>query len=273
MLKVSAKEFIELGEQIDEARVIFIITGNRGSHDPGRPLKPPELENLKKCLIQIFDLCQKLDLPVSGTLKSSRFEASDEENADPYTHLPKTLGEYDILTQAAMAELKNKLFLFVPATRAKYYELTLQSTITTAFPSSSKELVASGNCLAAGFYTASVFHAMRAAERGVRVLGEDLGVSFPDKPIELAEWANILDQADSRVAAMKARPKGTQKDQDLKFYSQAAIQFRYFKDAWRVRVAHARETFEENQAIQVFTHTLEFFEVLATRLKEPKASV
>ena len=67
---------------------------------------------------------------------------------------------------------------------------------------------------------------------------------------------------------MKGLPRGTYKDEELKFYSQAAVQFRYFKDAWRVRVAHARETYEESPAIQVFTHTLEFFDTLATRLKE-----
>jgi hypothetical protein len=109
---------------------------------------------------------------------------------------------------------------------------------------------------------------MRAAEIGVRVLGAALGVSFPDKPLELAEWQNILDQADSKIIAMKNLPRGTHKDEELNFYSQSAVQFRYFKDAWRVRVAHARETYEESAALQVFTHTLEFFDTLAIRLKE-----
>ena len=109
---------------------------------------------------------------------------------------------------------------------------------------------------------------MRAAEIGVRVLAKELKVSFPDKPLELAEWQNILDQADSKIIDMKALPRGTFKDEQVNFYSQAAVQFRYFKDAWRVRVAHARETYEESPALKVFNHTQEFFETLATRLKE-----
>jgi hypothetical protein len=96
---------------------------------------------------------------------------------------------------------------------------------------------------------------------------------FPDKPLELAEWQNILDQCDSKILAMKVLPRGTHKDEELHFHSQAAVQFRYFKDAWRVRVAHARETYEEAPAIRVFTHTLEFFETLSERLKEPKPPV
>jgi hypothetical protein len=157
----------------------------------------------------------------------------------------------------------------VPRHRAKYYELILQSTVTAAFPAASKEIVAAGNSLAVGLYTACVIHSMRAAEIGMRVLGGTLGVSFPDKPLELAEWQNILDQADSTIVKMKEMPRGTQKDDVLTFNSQAAVQFRYFKDAWRVRVAHARETYEEAPALRVFNHTLEFFETLATRLKEP----
>jgi hypothetical protein len=80
------------------------------------------------------------------------------------------------------------MFLFVSEHLAKYHDLILPSIITTAFPFASKELVEAGNCLAASLYTASVFHSMRGAEIGLRVLGIELGVSFPDKPIELAEW-------------------------------------------------------------------------------------
>jgi hypothetical protein len=67
---------------------------------------------------------------------------------------------------------------------------------------------------------------------------------------------------------MKALPRGTHKDEEVNFYAKAAVQFRYFKDAWRVRVAHARDTYEEAPAVKVFNHTLEFFETLATRLKK-----
>jgi len=33
-------------------------------------------------------------------------------------------------------------------------------------------------------------------------------------------------------------------------------------------LTHARETYEESPALKVFNHTLEFFETLASRLKE-----
>ena len=251
MLRIYAHEYIRLGEKLHDLRVIFL------DKESGGDISAEDMELIKKQLKELKTISTDLDLPVSAELIGGKL-----------TKLPDSLGEYNLILDAMRAELRTKLFLFIPPHRARYFELVLQSTVTTAFPSASKEIVASGNCLASGFYTASVFHSMRAAEIGVRILGGTLGVSFPDKPIELAEWQNILDQADSKIVKLKELPRGTYKDEELKFYSQAAVQFRYFKDAWRVRVAHARETYEESPAIQVFTHTLEFFDTLATRLKE-----
>ena len=252
MLKVHALEFFKLGESSSTTRSDVFFGDGRGD------LYDHQKEQVKEAIVALSDLSKKIGLTTSLTLLKAR------EN-----NLPKTRREWELLVDAVRAELENNLFLFVPQHRAKYYELTLPSTVTAAFPTASKEMAAAGNSLAVGLYTACVFHSMRAAEIGLRVLGKELDVSFPDKPLELAEWQNILDQADSKVVAMKALPRGTHKDAELNFYSQAAVQFRYFKDGWRVRVAHARETYEESPALKVFNHTLEFFETLATRLKEP----
>jgi hypothetical protein len=251
MLKVHALEFFKLGERSSTTRSdIFFGKGRINLHDFQK-------KDVQEAIAALADLSEKIGLTTSLTLLKAR------EN-----NLPETRREWEILVDAVRAELENNLFLFVPQHRAKYYEMILQSAVATTFPMASKELVAAGNSLAVGLYTASVFHAMRAAEIGVRALAVPLNVSFPDKPLELAEWQNILDQADSKIVAMKALPRGTHKDDELNFYSQAAVQFRYFKDAWRVRVAHARETYDESPALKVFNHTLEFFDTLAIRLKE-----
>jgi hypothetical protein len=263
MLRIYGDKYIQLGQQIHDAMIVFAATDAMPEHGfTAEPLTNKQSEKISESLREMLELCQALDLGTATALLSV-------SSAD----LPRTGREFALLVMAIYAELKGKLFLFVPPHVAKYYDLILPSIITVAFPLASKEIVAAGNALAAGMPTAGVFHSMRAAEIGVRVLGKELGVAFPDKPIELAEWHNILDQADSKIVAMKMLSRGTHKDDELAFYSQAAVQFRYFKDAWRVRVAHARETYEERPAIRVFDHTLEFFETLATRLKEPPPSV
>lgn len=251
MLRVEALEFFNLGaDTMKIAQTVFY--GGRGGS-----LYPHQKDEIKESVLALADLCRRIGLPTS-------LELLKERETDP----PQNSREWDILVSAVRSELKINLFLFVPPHRAKYYDLSLRNTVTHAFPTASTELVAAGNSLAVGLYTACVFHSMRAAEIGVRALGATLNVTFPNKPLELAEWQSILDQADSKIVAMKNLPGGTHKDEELKFYSQAAVQFRYFKDGWRVRVAHARETYEESPAVKIFDHTTEFFDTLATRLKE-----
>ena len=260
MLKHRADSFLRLGQNIQGAIIVFGALEEEAAYDkkPMRELDDDEKQDLKNCLTYMAAHCKRMNLRVSAKLLENSVE-----------NLPRTSRELQILIDTVLVELQEELFLFVPSHRAKYYDLTLQSTVTTAFPKASKEIVSAGNCFAAGFYTASVFHSMRAAEIGVRVLGDKLEVAFPDKPLELAEWQNILDQCDSKIVKMKELRRSTLKDAELNFYSQAAVQFRYFKDAWRVRVAHARENYDESTALRVFNHTMEFFDVLATRLKEP----
>jgi len=162
--------------------------------------------------------------------------------------------------------------MFVPHHLAEYYERDdlVSDTVVTAFPTGSEEIRASGTCLALGLHTASVFHAMRSAEIGVRALGASLNIRIKsNKPIELAEWREILDGISTAVRDIENQPNVTPtKDADLLFYSEAAAQFRFFKNGWRIRVAHARATYTEPQAKEAIDHVRSFFETLATRLKE-----
>jgi len=261
MITVTGDKYVRVGTAIHAIKAAFLL------FEGGDQIWPPQkraevIEETKNALAVLIDICDEIGLSRARDLV-----------AHAHDDLPQTTREFDLLFRAVMVDIERTVFLFLPDHLARYYEIIFPSVVTIAFPMASKELVWAGNSLATGSYTASVFHSMRAAEIGVRVLGHELGVEFPDKPLELAEWQNILDQCDSIVGKMKEMRRGTEKDEKLGFYSQAAIQFRYFKDAWRVRVAHARETYEEKPAIRVFDHTLEFFETLATRLKEPRPSV
>jgi hypothetical protein len=176
------------------------------------------------------------------------------------------------LRDAAQLEIKTKLFLFVPQHLSQYYEWDgiVSDTVIESFPKSYQEIRSAGSCLAAGLPTACVFHAMRAAEIGLKVLGADYNVRIKSgKEIELAEWREILDGLNAAVQEIENLPNSTpDKEIRLQFCSEAAAQFRFFKNGWRIRAAHARATYDETQAIEVIDHVRSFFEFLATRLKE-----
>jgi hypothetical protein len=100
------------------------------------------------------------------------------------------------------------------------------------------------------------------------VFGAALGAKVKGK-IEDAEWAQIINGIHGSIQALENTPKDTPgKADDLQFFSESAAQFRFFKNAWRVRAAHARANYNESQAKEVLDHVRSFFETLATRLRE-----
>jgi hypothetical protein len=188
---------------------------------------------------------------------------------------PKTSREFHQIILSISAELHGKLFFYIPDERAGYWECDdiLSRDAREAFRGPYLELREAANCYAAERYDACVFHSTRAAEIGLRELGRDLGVVFKDKPIDLAEEQNIIDQIENKIADKVKRPIGdseeaSRRDADRKFYSEIARQFRYIKDGWHVRVAHGRESFTGSRALSILSHTREFFEDLSTRLTE-----
>jgi HEPN domain len=223
------------------------------------PWNEEEKQSVFDQLGRLLEHAKNLELVVSADLISQRLSL-----AEPLT----SLDAYDLLINAIRSELRSKLFVYIPSHRATFFQTLPPPKVEDAFPSASKEIVAAYICLAAGLYTASVFHSMRAAEIGVRAMGTELGVTFP-YDISLADWQNILDQIESKIKTKKDLPRSEKKDSDQRFFSEAATQFRYFKDGWRVRVTHARETYDEAQAIKVADHVKDFFVTLAERLREP----
>lgn len=258
MLQAYADKYIALGHQIAAVEAEFseheslpeLITDKR---------RAAFAVGLRVHLAAMRGMCQEIGLGISLALLKKR-------EKEP----PATRREFEIIVDAIFSELQDKQFLFIPPHRAKYYDLILPTVITNAFPAASSEIIASGNCIAVGLPTASVFHAMRAAEIGLQAMAQSLEITF-DYPLELAEWGKIVGAIEPKINELKAGPRSTEKDASLKFYSEAAAEFRHFNNAWRIRVSHARESYEEAQAIKVFDHTLSFFQTLATRLFEPNS--
>ena len=262
MLRVSASNYLTLGASLEDIVQILVKSEDITESPYGKPLTDNEIDKLTDTLRIALDECKKLHLPVSVSLLETRTK-----------YLPSSSGALDVLVDAIHAELGANLFLFVPPHVARYYERDdlVSEKVTENFPKSSEEIRTAGTCLAAGLNTACVFHAMRAAEIGVRALGEDLKIIIKSgKPMELAEWREILDGVNGAIQKIENLPNSTpNKDEDLHFYSEACAQFRFFKNGWRIRVAHARANYTEPQAKEALDHVASFFETLSSRLWEP----
>jgi hypothetical protein len=268
MIRQPIWKFVTTGILMQNVQVVFSKVG------PGRiggGLAPPPdnlyeiaQKNIQRFIDDLIMMCETLDLPTSLYLLHAAKQIP-----------PKTAGEFNWLIMSLEAEMKSKLFVYIPSERAIFFEKEdiLSDSTKEVFPHAYKELYEAANCYAAERYTACVFHSMRAIEIGLRSLGTALGVAFPDKPIELAEWQNIIEQIESKIKLkltehVSSKEQATERDSNRKFYSEVAAQFRYFKDGWRIRVAHGREMYVGSQAITVLSHAREFFEDLGKRLSE-----
>jgi len=175
------------------------------------------------------------------------------------------------LERLAEKELKNKLFLYVPSERAKYWPKAADphlfgDSVAQAFPSASFDIQNAGMCLAAAFSTASVFHLMRVMEIGLTVLGAQFNVSLAH-----TNWGPALSEIESKIRDMHKDPKWKAlpdcKEQQ-EFFAQAATHFGILKDAWRNYTMHVRGKYTEDEADQIFDASKGFMQKLATRLKE-----
>ena len=256
MVALYARPMIQLGEEIYDMRALFVFK------DKDKHLDADDLNSLQEHLSKLLDLCESLDLPVSKDLVIGA-------KKDP----PQTEREFELLTNALYSEAKNKLLIFVPPHRGKYFYAAkfIKEEIKGAFPKAHAEIREAGKSFALERYTATVLHCVRAVEIGLKAMAVALKVENKI-PIELLEQETLIRQIESKISDMKDGAKGPEKDANQNFYSEAAMQFRYFKDGWRVRAAHARETYDEDQASGIIEHTVTFFEILAKRLKEPQAS-
>ena len=113
-------------------------------------------------------------------------------------------------------------------------------------------------------WTASVFHAMRVLEHALRRFAAELNI--PMSAIYEENWHNIIDKIESEIKKLQNAQRSPTKTEKLKFYSACAVNFRYFKDAWRNHVSHARETYAELEATTIYNHVREFVQVLARNL-------
>jgi hypothetical protein len=163
-----------------------------------------------------------------------------------------------------MDELESPIFLRIDSDRRQYFEkseLGFGQPVVDAFPDAARDVAAACRCYALDEWTATVFHCMRVLEHGLKWMAGRFNV-----PFETDSWHKVIRAIEDEIHVLRNKNGLTQMDRDdITFYSDAAAQFRYFKDAWRNHVSHAREHYDEREAIKVLSHVGEFMQHLSDR--------
>ena len=172
-----------------------------------------------------------------------------------------------------IVELSAAWFLVIPAERRERYEQEqppFGPLVAKRFSAANKDISAASRCFALDEGTACVFHLMRVLELGLKALAADVGL--PTDAVAREQWKNIIDQIEKKIREMEAGPKTANKTERTQALSAAAVQFRYFKDAWRNHVSHAHAAYDEREASTVFSHVEAFMTQLAGLLTEEQSS-
>jgi hypothetical protein len=169
------------------------------------------------------------------------------------------------------SNLKTRCFLFVPADKAKHYmNINTFGVAPFVFIEAVPDMLDAGNCYATDLATACVFHLMRVSEHGLRALARKLRVSLKDRgkpcPIEHATWNKVLDAIDNKIKKAREKSAGPKKNEELKFYSDAASHCRHIRDIWRNEVSHTRTRYNEHEAFAAMNRIADFMQLLAEGL-------
>jgi hypothetical protein len=163
-------------------------------------------------------------------------------------------------------ELRDRVFLYLDPKEAGLFaaEFPFGESVGTAFPSATFDVREAAQSYAVGRHTACVFFCMRSLEHGLRALAVDVGRTF-----DRQQWHNVIEEIESEVRSIaKTGPKTPEKDERVKWLSEAAKEFFYFKDGWRNYVTHGRSRYDGPQALSMLEHVRAFMTHLASRLGE-----
>lgn len=222
-------------------------------------------ERLRETLAELAKNCKKL--PMSATMAAQIERAASEVRVGNSAANYATLARLVEIRKNFVSELTEHYFLAIPSQRRRFYwdnGSTFGNAVDDTFPEATKEIKAANRCFALDEWTACVFHLMRALEIALHKWAKDLGVT-QFSAMELENWKNILDAAEKNIKAIEQQPKSSTKDAELKYYGETIGHFRSVKDAWRNHVVHARETYDEGNAISAMNHIREFMTLLAAR--------
>jgi hypothetical protein len=163
-------------------------------------------------------------------------------------------------------EISRRMCVLIPVEDCKYYKQValFGERVALKFPSGSGDIEAAGNCYATDSPTACVMHSMRVLELGIGALAKQFHVSF-----QHSSWDKIIGQVEKKtrqIEAKKRKPKNWHADRQ--FYSEAAIHFRFLKDAWRNYAMHVHEDYDKPSALTTMNHVHEFMDHISERLHE-----
>lgn len=190
----------------------------------------------------------------------------------------RAISNYDLMVQLQelrtdiVEDLRFRRFALVPFDKTEIYDKGIPAwqTVWKRFPKAEHDTREAIDSYVLGLNTATVFHAMRIAEMGLRALARRLRVTVSHKkgpmPIDLADWEAVITACRNEITRLRTLAKGHKSALRLQLYSEAAEHCGFMKDIYRNPVSHARKVYNAGEALGALTRVYDFMQFLATAM-------
>jgi hypothetical protein len=174
--------------------------------------------------------------------------------------------ELTVLRQCIEADLEKRLFVFIPPKRTELRAEVDKTweTVLTSIPDAQRDIDDGHDAYMCDLNTSAVFHLMRVAEHGLRILAKQLRVKLTHKglfvPIEFATWEKVIIAIKNKIDAVRQKLVGAKRQAQLETYSDAADHCVFMKDIWRNTVSHARKPYNATEALAVIERVRDFMQ-------------
>jgi hypothetical protein len=217
-------------------------------------------------LTTLKEVCESNGLDTSASLIEDVFSiVTGTETWKPNRGVLQA--QLNAVKDTVYAELRGHMFLRISKSDQQLYEQAdpFGENVAANFSDAKYDIGEASKCLALNRSTACVTHLMRVLELGLNSLADQFQVPFTH-----VNWNQVIEQVENKIKAIDKDPNKppTWKD-DRKFYSEAANQFRFFKDSWRNYSMHVHDKYTPEEALIVYTSVKVFMEQIAKRLKQP----
>lgn len=164
------------------------------------------------------------------------------------------------ILSVVVAEAGERTFIALAHAHSSFLSPTAPlfgEAVENAFPLAGQEIADAGKCRAAGLWTASVMHLMRAIEEPLGLLAQRLGVETTQN------WNSALNQIEAELRARKRSQHGADEEQ---WAAEATAHLRAIKNAWRNYAQHGRARYNEEDAISIWNNVQSLMQTLAKKL-------
>jgi hypothetical protein len=216
------------------------------------------LANLEKPAIALHSALQDLEAPLAALAVSRLIDALKASAVSVVT----IEGLLSQLMPRLADEFGEQCFLALTAKEARFYAVSEPpfGPDVEAKLSVSEDITEASKCIACARYTAGVFHLMRALEVGVSRFAGLLGIQPIDSRGKDKHWQNFLDEANRAIGSLPTQDQLTRK------YAAISSNLYNVKLAWRNEVMHPKQTYTEEEALEVFSASKAFMRELASVL-------